>query len=118
MRIALVYPNQTELDDLLDKYRYLPGYRSKPVIPLGMLYLCSNIGHQVKFINNNIKRFTNEKLFQEIMEFKSDIVGFGGTMMEWVQTRKVAKLLKEINIPTIYGGPNATVNSGKHIKTF
>ena len=118
MRIALVYPNQTELDDLLDKYRYLPGYRPKPIVPLGMLYLCSNIGHEVKFIDNNIKKFTNEKLFQEIMKFKPDIVGFGGTMMEWVQARKVAKFLKEVNIPTIYGGPNATVNSEKHIRYF
>lgn len=118
MRIALVYPNQTELDDLLDKYRYLPGYRPKPIVPLGMLYLCSNIGHEVKFIDNNIKKFTNEKLFQEIMKFKPDIVGFGGTMMEWVQARKVAKFLKEVNISTIYGGPNATVNSEKHIRYF
>ena len=118
MRIALVYPNQTELDDLLDKYRYLPGYRPKPIVPLGMLYLCSNIGHEVKFIDNNIKKFTNEKLFQKTMKFKPDIVGFGGTMMEWVQARKVAKFLKEVNIPTIYGGPNATVNSEKHIRYF
>jgi len=118
MRIVLVFPNQTELDDLMDKYRYLPGYRPKPVIPLGMLYLCSNTSHQVKFIDNNIRKFTNEKLFRQIMEFKPDIVGFGGTMMEWVQARKVAKLLKEVDIPTIYGGPNATVNSEKHIKYF
>jgi len=118
MRIVLVYPNQTELDILLDKYRYVPEYRPKPIVPLGMLYLCSNISHQVKFIDNNIKKFTNEKLFRQIMEFKPDIVGFGGTMMEWVQARKVAKLLKEVNIPTIYGGPNATVNSDKHIRYF
>lgn len=118
MRIVLVYPNQTELDDLLDKYRYLPGYRPKPVIPLGMLYLCSNVGHEIKFIDNNIKKLSNERLFKQIMEFKPDIVGFGGTMMEWVQARKVARLLKEVNIPTIYGGPNATVNSEKHIRYF
>lgn len=118
MRIVLVYPNQTELDDLLDKYHYLPGYRPKPVIPLGMLYLCSNVGHEIKFIDNNIKKFSNEKLFRQIMEFKPDIVGFGGTMMEWVQARKVARLMKEVNIPTIYGGPNATVNSEKHIRYF
>lgn len=118
MRIVLVYPNQTELDDLLDRYRYLPGDGPEPFVPLGMLYLCSNVGHQVKFIDNSIKKFTKEKLFQEIMDFKPDIVGFGGTMMEWVQARKVAKLLKEVNIPTIYGGPNATVNSEKHIRYF
>lgn len=120
MKIVLVYPNQTELDELLDKYRYTPGYRPDPMIPLGMLYLCSNLDekHEVEFIDNNIEKLSNQNLFNKILSFNPDIVGFGGTMMEWVQARKVAALLKEADIPTIYGGPNATVNSEKHINYF
>jgi anaerobic magnesium-protoporphyrin IX monomethyl ester cyclase len=118
MKLILVYPNQTELDDLKDKHPFVPGYRPKPLVPLGMLYLCSNIDHDVEFIDNNIKKYSNDRLFKEIMKAKPDIVGFGGTMMEWIQAQKVSKMLHEADIPTIYGGPNATLNSEKHIHYF
>ena len=118
MKIVLVYPNQTELDELIDKHPFTPGYRPKPLIPIGMLYLCSNIDHDVKFIDNNIQKYSNKKLFKEIMKNEPNIVGFGGTMTEWVQAQKVAKMLREVDIPTIYGGPNATVNSEKHMHYF
>lgn len=118
MKIVLVYPNQTELDDLIERYRFLPGHRPKPQIPLGILYLCSNLKHEVAFIDNNIKRYSNEKLFSEITKNEPDIVGFGGTMMEWLQASKVSKMLQQVNIPTVYGGPNATANSEKHINYF
>jgi radical SAM superfamily enzyme YgiQ (UPF0313 family) len=118
MKVVLVYPNQTELDDLLDKYQFLPGYRYKPQIPLGMLYLCSNIAHEVIFIDNNIKKYSNQRLFEEIIAHNPNVVGFGGTMMEWIQCCKLSKMLQEVNIPTIYGGPNGTVNSEKHIQYY
>ena len=118
MKIVLVYPNQTELDELSDKHPFTPGYRPKPLIPIGMLYLCSNIDHDVEFIDNNVKKFNNKKLFKKILKSKPDIVGFGGTMMEWIQAQKVAKMLREVDISTLYGGPNATLNSEKHVHYF
>ena len=120
MKIVLVYPNQTELEELNLRFKYAISYRDEPLIPLGILYIASNLDphHEVVFIDNNIERFSNKRLFKEIMSHKPDIVGFGGTMMEWLQAMKVSQMLRKEGIPTIYGGPNATVRSEKHINYF
>lgn len=120
MRITLVYPDQTELEELFSNHRLVPGYRKNPLIPLGVLYLISNLSkkHKAEFIDNNVKHHNNKTLFKEIIKTNPDIVGFGGTMMEWPQAQKVSTMLRKKGIKTIYGGPNATANSEKHVNYF
>ncbi len=120
MKVVLVYPNQTELEDLNLRFKYTIGYREQPLIPLGILYVASNLAsrHEVVVIDNNVKRYSDRRLFREVMSHDPDLVGFGGTMMEWLQAMKVSRMLREQNISTVYGGANATVRSEKHINYF
>ena len=117
MKIVLVYPDHTNLEELT-AYTPFPiaSTTMKPYTqPLGMLYLISNLVYPVTFIDNSIRHLNDNELIREIHNNNPDIVGFGGTCLEYPQARRVAQNLK---IPTIYGGPNAMARSEKHIKYF
>jgi len=120
MNVVLIYPNQTELDDLLRKHPHAGvEYRVNPHISLGMLSLVSNIiGHRVTYLDNNIAKFSNGDLIKWLSKESPDVVGFGGTFTEWPQARRVSQVLRNQGVVTVYGGSNATVRPEKHIKHF
>jgi len=89
---------------------------------LGMLVLAAMIReyHQVWYVDNYIQRKTSEQLADWVLSLDCDVVGFGGTNLEWPQAAEVAGRLKQIKpeITTVYGGPNATARPKKHINYF
>lgn len=124
MKVVLVLPDQTKLDELNGWWYPPPSKRKgKPRLPsLGMLYLCSAIesDHEVIYIDNSTHKLSDHKLVECILEHAPQVAGFGGTMLEWPQASTVAAMLKSMQpqIITIYGGPNATVRPEKHIRYF
>ena len=120
MKIVLIYPNQTQLKQYFKRVKIRTvGYRSRPYISLGMLYLASNTkNHDIVYIDNNIRKLSTFELVETTLKYQPDAVGFGGTLTEFPQARDAAKELKKHHVITIYGGPNATANPVKHIKYF
>ncbi|MEW5946555.1 MAG: radical SAM protein [bacterium] len=118
MRIALIYPNQVEYSDLVRNFRYVPTYRGKDIVPLGMLYVCGNLSHEVSFLDASNKNMSNDEVERWALERNPDVVGFGGTFCDFPQAREVSARLRKRGIRTLYGGPNATVRPEKHIEHF
>lgn len=124
MKVVLVLPDQTKLEELKGWWYPPPSKRNgKPSLPsLGMLYLCAAIksGHDAVYIDNSVHKLSDALLAEAILKHTPDAVGFGGTMQEWPQAAGVAALLKSIdpNLVTVYGGPNATARPEKHIHYF
>ena len=125
MKVVLVFPHITKLDELSDWW-YPPASKRKEkrkvVIPLGMLYLCSSIqaNHEAVFIDNSVHRLSDDQLADWCLKHEPDVVGFGGTCLEWPQASSVAVQIKSRNpkILTVYGGPNATARTEKHVLYF
>ena len=76
--------------------------------PMGLLYIIGNSKYQIDFIDNRIKKYGLEELSEILMQY--DIVGFGGTIFEIKEARRLSTHLIKNGKTTIYGGPNATVN--------
>ena len=116
MKICLVYPSTTRFP--LRAFKRVagmqPSFFSYP--PLGILYIISNSKYQIDFINNCVEKYSDKKLCDVLSAY--DVVGFGGTIYEYLQAKNVSILLRKDGIVTIYGGPNATVNWQKHIDFF
>ena len=121
MKIVFVYPNRINLEKLY-QYKYIPIRQKtdkvKLVIPAGILSVQSNCKYPFQYIDNIVLKMSKERLAGEILKRKPDIVAIGGTMLGWPEASYIAKFLKNHNIITIYGGPNATCNPLKHIKYF
>ena|GEM_PF-2364357 len=125
MNVVLVFPNKTRLDELTDWWYPPPAKRRenrKVVIPLGMLYLCSSIQahHDTVFIDNSVHRLSDDELADWCLKHEPDVVGFGGTCLEWPQASSVAGRIKSLSpkVLTVYGGPNATARPEKHVRYF
>lgn len=125
MKVVLVFPHITKLDELSDWWYPTAAKRKekrKVVIPLGMLYLCSSIqaNHEAVFIDNSVHRLSDDQLADWCLKHEPDVVGFGGTCIEWPQASSVAEKIKSRSpkILTVYGGPNATARPEKHICYF
>ncbi len=116
MKICLVHPDATKFP--LRIFRKIGGVQpsSFSYPPLGMLYIISNSKYRIDFINNYIHKYSDKKLYNVLSEY--DIVGFGGTIYEYLQAKSVSSLLRNNGTLTIYGGPNATVNWQKYINFF
>lgn len=122
MKILLIYPNQTKLEEL-SGWRYPNIHpRPRPIIQLGMLYLYSAIDkkHEIKFIDNNITKWSTQKLCNWCISESPDVIGFGGTLSEWPEASETARHIKDKNpqITVLYGGPNAAANPEKHVNYF
>ena len=125
MKVVLVFPHITKLDELSDWW-YPPASKRKEkrkvIIPLGMLYLCSSIqaNHEAVFIDNSVHRLSDDQLVDLCLKHEPDVVGFGGTCLEWPQASSVAGKIKSRShkILTVYGGPNATARTEKHVRYF
>jgi len=124
MKIVLVLPDQTKLDELKGWWYPPPAKRNRKMsLPsLGMLYLCAAVkaDHDAVYIDNALERLSDEQLAAKIIGLQPDVVGFGGTNQEWPQASTVAALVKKAcpSAITIYGGPNATARPEKHIHYF
>ncbi len=119
--VVLIYPNQTQLEPLLKFTKYPNvGYRSKPMINLGILYLVDVLkdDYRVHYLDNNISKLRYKALLKWILDKQPDIVGLGGTFTEWPEAMSCSKALRAKGIKTIYGGSNATANPEKHVKYF
>ena len=116
MKICLVYPNTVKFP--LRSFKRVAGVQpsSFSYPPLGMLYIISNTRYKIDFINNCIHRYSDKRLYHILKSY--DVVGFGGTVYESLQAKKVSSLLRNSGTTTIYGGPNATVNWQKYIDFF
>src|SRR3990172_45806 len=107
-RICLVYPNGMELPGY---FRYATNISTDTIEtlpPMGLLYVIGNSKRQIDFIDNRIKKYGFEQLCQILMQY--DVVGFGGTIFEIKEARRLSAHLIKNGKPTFYGGPNATVN--------
>lgn len=122
MRVALIYPNQTKLEEL-GQWQY-PNIRTRkhPIIQLGLGYMCNAIKdhYPTFYLDNNVKKLTDDQLVNWVLDREIDVVGFGGTLTEWPQASTVASKLKSVkyDIITVYGGANATANPQKHVRYF
>jgi len=116
MKVCLVYPNTMKFP--LRSFKRVAGVQpsSFSYLPLGMLYIISNTRYKIDFINNCICRYSDKRLYHILKSY--DVVGFGGTVYECLQAKKVSSLLRNNGTLTIYGGPNATVNWQKYIDFF
>jgi anaerobic magnesium-protoporphyrin IX monomethyl ester cyclase len=124
MKVVLVLPAQTHLDELSDWW-YPPVVKrdtKKGIVSLGMLYLCSSVQprHDAVFIDNSVQRLSDDQLVDWCLKHEPDVVGFGGTFQEWPQASSVAARIKAMspNTLTVYGGPNATARPEKHVHFF
>jgi radical SAM superfamily enzyme YgiQ (UPF0313 family) len=88
----------------------------KNLTPLGMLYLIGNSKYKIDFVDNRIHKFDYKTLCQRLSNY--DIVGFGGTIFEIKESRKMSSELMKKGITTLYGGPNATANWNLYINMF
>jgi len=107
-RICLVYPNGMELPGY---FRYATNISTDTIEtlpPMGLLYVIGNSKRQIDFIDNRIKKYGFEQLCQILMQY--DVVGFGGTIFEIKEARRLSAHLIKNGKTTFYGGPNATVN--------
>ena len=114
MKICLVYPNTMKFP--LRSFKKVPGVQPRSSFsypPLGILYIISNSKYQMDFINNCIHKYSYKKLYHILSSY--DVVGFGGTIYEYLQAKNVSGLLRGDGTLTIYGGPNATVNWQKYV---
>lgn len=84
--------------------------------PLGILYIISNSKNFIDFIDNRVQRYDTDLLINKLSKY--DIVGFGGTIFEIKEARKISMALMKKGIITIYGGPNATANWNLYIDCF
>lgn len=124
MKIVLIFPNYTCMDEL-SEWWYPPKskQRGDPTLPpLGLLYLHAVLSqwHNVVLIDNMVEKRDDHTLVDMILSHKPQVVGFGGTMLQWPQANRVASLLKNkgSGIVTVYGGPNATARPEKHTLFF
>jgi len=118
MKVLLLYPNQMSLPKCFDKITTIQK-QSEFLPPLGMLYIKSNSKFNPDFLDNRIEKYTEDYLLTKIIP-KYDIICFGGSITEVVEAKSLSSKIKKLfpNIITIYGGPNATVESLKYKKHF
>lgn len=94
LKVALVHPNV--VDENLTP-------------PLGILYIASVLykdGHNVRFFDQRV----NSRVYEDIVEFNPDIVGFTSVTGAYNNGRNLAKRIKENSryVFTVFGGPHPT----------
>ncbi|MBU0628102.1 MAG: B12-binding domain-containing radical SAM protein [Nanoarchaeota archaeon] len=107
-KVCLVYPNTIKLPKSFRYANNLAVHSNNTLPPLGLLYIIGNSKNKIDIIDNRIRRYSEDILFERLMKY--DIIGFGGTIFEAKEARKVSRRLIKNGKTTIYGGPNAMVN--------
>ncbi len=90
------------------------GYREALTwIPIGKGYLATQarrLGHDVKIIDLALRNMSDTDLARAVQDFRPDIVGTGGMSLQWSDTKRVARIVREA-VPealTIAGGVHLT----------
>ena len=119
MRILLINPTLIQArvgqyDKTLEKERGVYP-------PLGLAYIASTLeknNHQVKIIDCDAQDDYEQKINQNLSEFKPQIVGFYAMTWNFRIARELALKIKQLtpNIITIIGGPNITTMSEDSLK--
>lgn len=115
-RIFLVYPNVMRLPSYFAPAVNISTDIHHTLPPLGMLYIISNSRYDIDFIDNRIRKNDFQTISNILMQY--DIIGFGGTIFEIKEARKLSQYLLQEGKTTIYGGPNATVNWNLYLGYF
>lgn len=115
-KICILYPKSMKLPEYFHYATNITSDNEETLPPLGILYILSNSKNIIDFIDNRIHKYDSELLINKLSKY--DIVGFGGTIFEIKEARKISKALMKKNIITIYGGPNATANWNLYIDCF
>lgn len=87
--------------------------------PLGLLYLATMIkaktDHQIKIVDCQLTKLTDEQIKEEIIKFRPDIVGITLITFMLIDASKLAAIVKECarllkkDIIVVGGGPHATI---------
>jgi radical SAM superfamily enzyme YgiQ (UPF0313 family) len=113
MRICFVYPNSFNLPKA---FRLAISNEPYLLPPLGVLSVIANSKFDIDFIDNRVKKYG----YRQLLDFLSfyEVVGFGGTIFEVKEARRLSHALMARGVKTIYGGANATMNSQYYKNDF
>ncbi|HAM39144.1 MAG TPA: hypothetical protein DCP53_07115 [Elusimicrobia bacterium] len=110
MKIILLFPKWT-----LD-YGIFAHFAKKASTwpPLNLAYLAAlaeKMGHEVKIIDGQVEDISLEKMINQVLDFKPDIIGITATTPFFHLACKLAKGIKKTNdnTPIVIGGPHVTV---------
>jgi len=117
-KILLIIP---DVFDVSDKYKVSILGKYGTYLPLGPLYLAAiieNQGLEVKFIDNTLYEYPNDKLIEIILANSPDYLGFSTSFLNIYNAKEIARKVKQKNkkILTIFGGPQATHTAEELIK--
>lgn len=98
-----------------------PPRRGRPesgvsVPPLGLLYLASSLeaaGHSVGLVDARVEGLRGARLVERARRFQPDLIGLGGLTPVFEDTVATARLLADIDVPLVLGGPHATVRGAQ-----
>ncbi|MCB2147285.1 MAG: B12-binding domain-containing radical SAM protein [Deltaproteobacteria bacterium] len=111
-----MYPKSMTLPSYFSSATNISTDAEETLPPLGILYIISNSKYNIDFIDNRIKQYKFDQLLDILTVY--DVVGFGGTIFEIKEARKLSYELMKKGIVTIYGGPNATANWNLYVNCF
>ncbi len=94
-----------------------------PSPPLGICYVAAsfeNAGATVKIFDFIVRRYTPEKLNEELDAFGADIVGTNSVTMNFPVAAGILQTAKRYNpsLITIMGGPHVTFDAENTLKTY
>jgi anaerobic magnesium-protoporphyrin IX monomethyl ester cyclase len=110
MRIVLLFPPWSDSYGIFSYF----ARRSSAFPPMGLAYLAAIAeakGHTVKIIDGEVERLSIDRLIDETLSFKPDLIGITAASPFWHRAVKVAKGFKsrDKKIPIAVGGPHITV---------
>lgn len=84
-----------------------------PSPPLGICYVaaaCEKAGAQVRVFDYIVRKYSPEKLAQDIKDFEPDVVGITSVTMNYKKAAKILCRAKQIkpSIITLFGGPHVS----------
>src|SRR3989344_8779972 len=88
-------------------------YPGNSFLPLGIGYLAAFLteqGHQIKIFDLEVQKISDEKLLENIREFKPEIVGFTSTIASMQEAKRLGKIFSNHFPWILYGGPQPTLN--------
>jgi radical SAM superfamily enzyme YgiQ (UPF0313 family) len=117
MKVLLLNPY---LPEGLLFYGFMKKIGSK-LPPLGLAYIAANLeasGHQVKIIDNKVRKYSLHDLFSEIDRFSPEVIGITTITTHLLYTTIITKYLKRKleNVIIVVGGPHASAEPEQLLK--
>lgn len=104
MKIALVF---CEIDKLFEEYKagVFSIFESNPPLGLGAIATTGVIrGHEVKLYDQQLLKYTNDKIVEKLEDFQPDIVGFSCTSLNIQNAVYCAEKIKQYLSPIVFAG--------------